>query len=420
MQMLSARLARRRPRRVDKVVGRQAAVEVDMAQHAGGGETLERAIDGGAMDRWVAVGDLLVQHVGRQVLASGGENARQQGNPWLCHALPDCAQHRGRSRCERRVIDRSGHNASLHLDTVEDVRIVSLLPSTTEILFAVGAGDHVVGVTFECDHPTQARSRQVVSTTTLTAGLSPAQIDAEVRARIAAGEDLYRLDEGALRDLEPDLVLTQDLCAVCAIDVRTVDAALLHLGCTATVLTVDPQTLSDVLSSIVSVGVATDREPAARALVTELSRRLDQVRAAVAGRPRPRVAVVEWTDPPFTSGHWVPDMVQAAGAISALGHAGARSTQTSWDDVRRCDPDLIVVAPCGYRLPAAVELATGLCESGMLPDGAAVWAVDADAAFVRPGPRLVDGIEALAAICHPGVLPPRPDLAAQVAVASMT
>jgi iron complex transport system substrate-binding protein len=420
MQMLGAVLTRRRPRRVDKVVGRQAAVEVDVAQHAGGGEALEGAVDGRAMNRRITVCDLFLQRIRRQVLASGRENARQQRDPRLRHPLPDRAQHRGRSRRERRVIDRSGHKASLHLYTVHDVRIVSLLPSTTEILFALGAGDDVVGVTFECDHPAQARSRRVVSTTTLTTGLSPAQIDAEVRARIAAGEDLYRLDEGALRELAPDLVLTQDLCAVCAIDVTSVDAALAHLGCAAEVLTVDPHTLPDVLASIVSVGVAADREAEARALVAALSRRLDQVRAAVTGLPRPRVAIVEWTDPPFTSGHWVPDMVEAAGAISALGRSGARSTQTTWDVVRRCDPGLIVIAPCGYRLPAATALAADLCTSGMLPDGAAVWAVDADAAFVRPGPRLIDGVEALAAICHPGALAPRPDLATQVAGASTT
>ncbi len=163
------------------------------------------------------------------------------------------------------------------------MRIVSLLPSTTEILFAIGAGDDVVGVTFECDFPSAARSRRVVSTSTLPDGLSPAAIDAEVRARLADGEDLYHLDEGALRDLDPDLVLTQDLCAVCAVDVATVDEALEHLGCRATVVTVDPMTLEDVLDSIQLVGKVTGHETDAERVVDELRIRLCDVRTAVAG-----------------------------------------------------------------------------------------------------------------------------------------
>ena len=292
------------------------------------------------------------------------------------------------------------------------MRIVSLLPSTTEILFAIGAGDDVVGVTFECDFPPEARSRRVVSTSTLPAGLTPAQIDAEVRARIADGEDIYHLDQGALQDLEPDLVVTQDLCAVCAVNVSTVDEALSHLGCDGRVLTVDPGTLEEVLGSIIAIGRATGREPEARQLVVNLRARLARVAAAVAGRPRPRVAVVEWTDPLFSAGHWVPDMVAAAGGRSALGVSGERSTSVSAAALAGCSADLVVVAPCGYDLAGAMELADALVERDMIPSGVPVWAVDADAVFVRPGPRLVDGIEALAAICHPGTLSPRTDLVA--------
>ena len=203
------------------------------------------------------------------------------------------------------------------------VRIVSLLPSATEILFAVGAGADVAGVTFECDFPPEARSRRIVSTTTLPDGLSPAQIDAVVRARMAAGEDLYTLDEGALRDLDPDLVVTQDLCAVCAVDIDEVDKALAHLGCRAEVITLDPMTLDEVLSSIETIGRATATEKRAMELVRALRRRLDRIAHAVATRDRPRMAVFEWTDPPFCSGHWVPDMVTAAGAVPVLGAAGA-------------------------------------------------------------------------------------------------
>lgn len=294
------------------------------------------------------------------------------------------------------------------------MRIVSLLPSTTEILFAVGVGDDVVGVTFECDFPPEARSRCIVSTSTLTAGLTAQQIDAAVRARLAAGEDLYRLDEGALRDLDPDLVVTQDLCAVCAVDVSNVDAALEHLGCQARVLTVDPGTLEEVLASIVTVGGVTGRGAAAAELVAGLRSRLDRVAAAVAGRRRPRVAVLEWTDPPFTAGHWVPGMVQAAGGTPVLGESGRRSQVTTWAEVARSAADLVVISPCGYGLPAAVEVATRVRAAGYLPERVPVWAVDADAAFVRPGPRLVDGVEALAGLCHPDAVPPRPEVAARI------
>jgi iron complex transport system substrate-binding protein len=281
------------------------------------------------------------------------------------------------------------------------VRIVSLLPSATEILFAVGAGDHVVGITFECDFPPEARNRQIVSNTSLPSGLTPSQIDAEVRARLAAGQDLYTLDADALRAIDPDLVVTQDLCAVCAVDVSEVDQALDYLGCRAAVVTLDPMTLTEVLASIAMVGRATDTTESAAALVRDLQGRLQRIAAAVAGRPRPRLAVLEWTDPPFSAGHWVPDMVTAAGAESVLGVAGQRSQQIEWAAVEATQPDVIVVAPCGYRLDGARQLAEEMVERGVVPRGVPVWAVDADAAFVRPGPRLVDGVEALAHIAHP-------------------
>src|SRR4051794_15533181 len=294
------------------------------------------------------------------------------------------------------------------------MRIVSLLPSTTEILFAIGAGDDVVGVTFECDYPAEARTRQVVSLSAMAAGLSPAEIDANVRARIAAGEDLYRLDEDALRHIDPDLVVTQDLCAVCAVDVSTVDAAMGYLGCDGKVLTVDPSTLDEVLASISVIAAGTGHEAAASELVSNLRQRLDHVAATASSLLHPRVAVLEWTDPPFNAGHWVPDMVAAAGAISALGQPGARSARIDWTDLADSHPDLIVVAPCGYHLTDTYELATELLATGRLPTGVPVWAVDADSAFVRPGPRLVDGVEALAAVYHPGRFPPRHDVARYV------
>jgi iron complex transport system substrate-binding protein len=301
--------------------------------------------------------------------------------------------------------------------SVQRMRIVSLLPSATEILFALGAGDQVVGVTFECDFPEEARHRRIVSTTSLPEGLTPVEIDAEVRARLAAGEDLYTLDRGALRDIDPDLVVTQDLCAVCAVDITEVDAALEHLGCRAEVVTLDPMTLEEVLFSLFTVGRATGTHHRAAELVQELRTRLDRVDVLTSGRGRPRFAVLEWTEPPFSAGHWVPDMVARAGAESVLGVGGRRSTQIGWDDVAAARPDAIVVAPCGYRLDGASGLARDLAASGVLPPGVPVWAVDADAAFVRPGPRVVDGVETLAHIAHPDVVPAPHGMAALIGTA---
>lgn len=286
--------------------------------------------------------------------------------------------------------------------SVRDVRIVSLLPSATEMLFALGAGDDVVGVTFECDSPPEARTRRVVSTSALPEGLAPAEIDAVVAARMAAGEDLYRLDAGALAGLDADLVVTQDLCAVCAVDVSVVDDALAHLGCRAEVLTLDPQDLEQVLASVGTLGAAVGRAEEAADLHQRLRARLDVVERAVDGLPRVGTAVLEWTDPPFAPGHWVPDMVEAAGGRCVLGEGGARSARTTWEAVAAAAPEVIVSAPCGFGLADSVRLAEQVVAAGPLPGGVPVWAVDANASFARPGPRLVDGIEALAAVLHPG------------------
>lgn len=283
------------------------------------------------------------------------------------------------------------------------MRIVSLIPSATEILFAVGAGDDVVGVTFECDHPPAARERRVVSTTAMPEGLAPQEIDDFVAAALAAGEDLYRLDAGALAELDADLVVTQDLCAVCAVDVSTVDDALGHLGCRAEVATLDPHSLDDVLASITEVGRLTGTDERAAEVVAGLEARLAAVADRVAGLDRPRVLVLEWTDPPFAPGHWIPEMVARAGGEPALGAAGTRSGRITWDDARASRPDVVVCAPCGYDLEGSTTLAKQVRDR--FP-GVPVWAVDADGHFARPGPRLVDGVEALAGILHPGAVEP--------------
>ncbi len=280
------------------------------------------------------------------------------------------------------------------------MRVVSLLPSATEIVFALGRGADLVGVTFECDFPAEARHRRIVSTSTLPEGLGPAEIDAVVSELVASGKDLYRLDEGALAELDAEVVLTQDLCAVCAVDISRVEDALAHLGCSAQVLTFDPATLDDVVESITTIGSVLGAKERANEVVASMRRRLVELEAAVAGASRPSVVVLEWTDPPFSAGHWVPDLVVAGGGRPVLADRGDTSRRIGWDDVAAAAPEVVIVAPCGYHLEAAHQQAKPLV-AGRFPDATEVWAVDADAYFVRPGPRLVDGAELVGQILHP-------------------
>jgi iron complex transport system substrate-binding protein len=279
------------------------------------------------------------------------------------------------------------------------MRIVSLLPSATEIVYALGLGDQLVGVTFECDEPASARrDKTVVVGGRDTSGMSPAAIDAYVRAQLAAGRDLYTLHADALAALDPELILTQDLCRVCALPSGHVEDALNYLGCTAEVVSLDPYTLDDVLATILTVGEHTGAQQQAAHLVAALRQRLTAVADRVAGRRQPAVAVVEWVDPPFTAGHWVPDLVTAAGGRPVAASPGDRSVQTSWARIAAARPELAVVAPCGFHLDGAAAQAE--LAARRLP-GVPVWAIDADGLVVRPGPRLVDGVEALASILHP-------------------
>ena len=279
-----------------------------------------------------------------------------------------------------------------------------MLPSATEILFELGLGDDVVGVTFECDFPAVARTKRIVSTSALPEGLDAAGIDAAVKERMAAGDDLYRLDRDAFADLEPDLVVTQDLCAVCAVDVSEVDEALAYLGCRADVLTLDPMTLDEVLESILAVGARTGTEAGAADLVERCRHRLQTTAARVAAGRRPSTLVLEWTDPAFTAGHWVPDLVTAAGGECLLGRRGQPSVGVDWSTISSSDAEIVLVAPCGFRLDGAARLAGDVVRRSVLPPGAEVWAVDADAVVVRPGPRVVDGVELFASILHPDLI----------------
>jgi iron complex transport system substrate-binding protein len=286
------------------------------------------------------------------------------------------------------------------------MRIVSLLPSATEIVYALGLGDDLAGVTFECDEPVSARhDKAVVVAGRDTSGMTPGEIDTYVRARAAAGEDLYHLHRDALAGIDPELILTQDLCWVCALPSATVSEALDFLGCSADVVALDPHSLHEVLETILVVGSHAGVPERAESVVTSLRARLKAVAAAVAGRPRPRVAVVEWVDPPFPGGHWVPDLVSAAGGVPVAARPGERSTPITWDEVAAARPDVVVVSPCGFHLDGAAEQAAVVAAA--LP-GIAVWAIDGDGLIVRPGPRLVDGVEALASILHPGAVPVRP------------
>ena len=294
------------------------------------------------------------------------------------------------------------------------MRIVSLLPSATEIVYSLGLGDDLVGVTFECDEPPSARAEKtVVVGGRDTRGLTPGEIDEYVKSQLAAGGDLYTLHADALAGLAPDLILTQDLCRVCALPSDHVSEALDHLGCRADVLTLDPYTLAEVLGTIEAVGAAAGVPDRAAAVVAGLRERLDGIAKAVAGRPRPRVVVVEWVDPPFTAGHWVPDLVEAAGGVPVAARPGARSVETSWAELAADAPEVVLVTPCGFHLDGAAEQAARVVPH--FP-GAAVWAVDGDGLVVRPGPRLVDGVAAIAAILHPEAVPePPPGAVARVA-----
>ncbi|RBY93527.1 cobalamin-binding protein [Blastococcus sp. TF02-8] len=293
------------------------------------------------------------------------------------------------------------------------MRVVSLLPSATEIVYALGLADQLVGVTFECDEPPAARrDKAIVVGGADTSGMTPAEIDASVRSRLAAGEDLYTLHAGALAALDPDVILTQDLCRVCALPSGQVDQALTHLGCRADVVALDPYTLDEVLATIRTVGDRMGVPERADAVVRWLRERLATVAARVADRPRPRVAVVEWVDPPFPAAHWVPDQVAAAGGEPVACRPGQRSVPVDWSFFAAADPEVVVVAPCGFGLEGAVAQAATVAAA--LP-GRPVWAVDGDAVIVRPGPRLVDGVEMLAALLHPAPDVEPPSLAVRVA-----
>ena len=277
-------------------------------------------------------------------------------------------------------------------------RIVSFLPAATEITYALGAGADLVGRSHECDYPPQVRSLPVVSKPALPLeGLSQKEIDRAVATHLATGESLYRVDEVLLDELHPDIVFTQDLCQVCAPSGNELGRALNEMSQPPQVLSLTPRNLAEIAENILAIGDATGRNEAARQLVEESQNRIHRVVAAVADAPRRCITFLEWTEPLFCGGHWVPEMVTAAGGEDPLGQPGADSQRITWDDVAASEPEMIIVAPCGYGLKEAIEVARRLPR---ITD-AEVYAVDANAYFARPGPRVAEGVELLAHLFHP-------------------
>ncbi len=286
------------------------------------------------------------------------------------------------------------------------MRIVSLVPSATEMLFALGLGEDVVGVTHECDYPHDAQVLPKVTRDVLPAGLSAAEIDAAVKERTLAGESIYQLDADALHDLEPDLIVTQALCSVCAVSYDDVRAIAEEIDSQPMVVSLDPHTVGEVLGDFRTLAQATNTKDEAVDLVREASARIDRIRVLTrTAERRPRVVALEWLDPPFAAGHWTPQLIEFAGGEDALGFAGENSEQRSWEEVAAASPEIVIVMPCGYDAEIAHREAEMHRDDLAAIGARQIVAVDAAAYFSRPGPRLIDGLELLAHVLHPELVP---------------
>jgi iron complex transport system substrate-binding protein len=286
------------------------------------------------------------------------------------------------------------------------MRIVSLVPSATEMLFALGLGDDLVAVTHECDYPAAARTLRKVTRDVLPTGLSSAEIDAAVKQRTLAGESIYELDAEALHELGPDLIVTQALCSVCAVSYDDVRSIADEIDTQPMVVSLDPRTVGEVLGDARTLAQATNRKDAAVELITEASARIDRIRVATKDARRIRVAALEWLDPPFAAGHWTPQLIAYAGGEDVLGFAGESSEERSWEEVAASRPDVVIVMPCGYDAEIAHREAEMHRDELAAVGAGEVVAVDAAAYFSRPGPRIIDGLELLAHILHPELVPP--------------
>jgi iron complex transport system substrate-binding protein len=293
------------------------------------------------------------------------------------------------------------------------MRIVSLLPSATEIVFALGLGDELVGRTHECDYPPEVADVPIV---TASVGGSPDDASREIHQRVVesvhGGSSIYRLDREALAATRPDLILTQELCAVCAVSYREVNEAVRQLRADATVVSLEPTSIEGILNTISTVGAMAAAEDEAVGLIELLRERLAQIESRVlerhlAGVAPPRVVCLEWLDPPFAAGHWVPEQVRRAGGWELLGQAGERSVETTWQAVRDVDPELLMLMPCGFDARRTVNEWQAASRPAWISELRAVregyvFALDGSAYFSRPGPRVVDGVELLAALFDPG------------------
>ena len=285
------------------------------------------------------------------------------------------------------------------------MRIVSLVPHATELLFALGLGDQVVGVTHECDYPEAAGSLPHITRDRLPGGLSAAEIDAAVREHTERGEAIYELDAERLEDLEPDLIVTQALCPVCAVSVDDVRAVAGTLPSRPHVVALDPHTLGESFGDVRTIAQLTRSRDAALDLIARQRARVDVVRLAVRRAQRVPVAAIEWFDPVFVAGHWTPQIIDLAGGIDVLGFPGEPSERSTWETVAAAAPRVVVAMPCGYDAERSRAEAVAHADALRTVDAERVVAVDASAYFSRPGPRRVDGLELMAHILHPDLVP---------------
>lgn len=296
------------------------------------------------------------------------------------------------------------------------MRIVSLVPHATELLFALGLGEQVVGVTHECDFPAAARELPQVTRDRLPPGLDAAGIDRAVKESTRSGEAIYELDVERLHELEPDLIVTQQLCPVCAVSYDDVVAEAQTMTACPQVIALDPKTLGETMGDIRTVAQATRCRDAALDLVARQRARIDRVRVAVKDAPRVAVAAIEWFDPVYVAGHWTPQIVELAGGVDVLGFAGEHSEETSWEAVAAASPEVVLCIPCGYDAARAMAEAEGFADRIAATGARRAVALDAAAYFSRPGPRLVDGLETLAHALHPELVPAPPGEVLEVAL----
>ena len=288
------------------------------------------------------------------------------------------------------------------------MRIVSLVPSATEMLFALGVGDEVTAVTHECDHPPRALELPRVTRDLIGPGLAPDEIDRAVRELTEQGRAIYELDEQALRKLAPDLIVTQALCAVCAVSIDDVRAVAERMDPQPQIVSLDPHTLGEVLGDVRTLAQATDAKDAGVDFVQAAAERIDRVRLAVRDAPPVGVAALEWLDPVYVAGHWTPQLIEYAGGIDLFGLPGERSETRTWEEVAAARPAVVVCMPCGYDAERAAEEAESYADELAELGAERVVAVDAAAYYSRPGPRLVDGLELMAHILHPDLVPDAP------------